>query len=428
MNRFRRTRDDAPERRSNSYDPVTGVLDRASLCRVIEARLEQASAHSVTGAVIAVGVDHLRSHNADHGWNAGTDVLRAVAATLRGGAGQPDALGRISSDVFTVVLDRATVKEAEVTAERLLDDVRALSTHVDGRALQLTASAGVAPLRGFDRSFESVANEADLALSLAKAAGRNCVRTYSSELRGELTSHGMWAGQLRDALDRDDLRVLSQPVRSSMDAAPSQHELLVRMYDTDGDLLPPREFLPIAERYGLVERIDRWVVDRAVAMIAAADDPLVLEINVSAHSVADPEFPDHVRRRVAEAGIDPAALIFEIDEPKPGADLDPLQIFVERLREVGCRFALDNFGTGSASLGLLKKLPVDFVKIDARFMRHLTRDPADRALVRAIASLASELGMQTVATLVTDDETAELAGELGVDLIQGFHVGLPAVA
>lgn len=414
MNRFRgRTR--------NSYDPVTGVLDRASLTRYIETQLEDPHADS-TGAVIVVGIDYLRAHNADHGWNTGTDVLRAVAAALRG-RGNADAVGRISSDVFAVVLNDAGVAEAEVAAARLLDYVRDLSTHVDGRPLRVTASAGVGPLRGTDRSWERVVNDAGLALSLAKGSGRDCVRTYTPQLRSELATRGMWAGDVCDAVDNGGLRVLRQPVRRSLDAAPAQHELLVRL-QSNGDLLPPREFLPVAEQSGLVGRIDRLVVERAVELVADTGEPL--EINVSARSVADPGFVDHVRRSIAAAGIDPAALIFEIDEPAAGEDLERLQTFVERLRVLGCRFALDNFGVGSASLGLLRSLPVDFVKIDGRFMRHLTRDPADRALVRAIASLSRELGMKTVATLVADDETAEIAHELGVDLLQGFHVGLPA--
>ena len=195
-----------------------------------------------------------------------------------------------------------------------------------------------------------------------------------------------------------------------------------------GQLLSPTIFIPVAEQFGLAERLDAWVLDRAVELVAkreAAGGRLNLEINVSGRSMSGGEFCDRVAERLRASGINPASLIFEVNESDTDNNLDEIRHAAVRLRALGCRFALDNFGSRHGSLAHLKRLPLDFVKIDGAFIRHLTEDPVDQQIVRAIVSLAHGLGHEVIAVFVGDDETVTLLKSYGVDFIQGFHVGRP---
>jgi EAL domain-containing protein (putative c-di-GMP-specific phosphodiesterase class I) len=200
------------------------------------------------------------------------------------------------------------------------------------------------------------------------------------------------------------------------------------MVDEDGQILPPKEFLGIAERYGLMREIDRWVVDQAIGLVAGWEkhgDRLQLEVNLSAKTLGDPEFPDWVEERFASAAIDTSCLIFEITETAAIANMDEAKNFVNRLTRLGCKFALDDFGAGFGSFHYVKYLPIDYVKIDGDFVRNLAESSTDQSVVKAIVQLARGLGKRTIAEFVGDDPTVELLRDYGVDYAQGYQVGVP---
>jgi PAS domain S-box-containing protein len=231
-----------------------------------------------------------------------------------------------------------------------------------------------------------------------------------------------WIGRIRDALDEDRFVLYSQPIVSLTGGPPSE-ELLLRMISRTGETILPDRFLPVAERYGLITEIDRWVVTQAIRL--AANDNRTIEANLSAASIEDPDLVPFIERLIRQEGADPANLVFEITETALMNDLAAGMEFARRLREIGCGLALDDFGTGYGSFTYLKNLALSYLKIDLEFVRDLTTNPANRHVVAAIVSLAGAFGLHTIAEGVENEETLALLRTAGVDFVQGFHLGRP---
>jgi PAS domain S-box-containing protein len=231
-----------------------------------------------------------------------------------------------------------------------------------------------------------------------------------------------WVGRIRDALDEGRFVLYSQPIVPLGDGEPSE-ELLLRMIGPSDNVILPGSFLPVAEKYGLIGEIDRWVITEAIRLAATGRR---VEVNLSAVSIDTLDMLTFIERRIREAGADPANIVFEITETALMRDIDAGASFARGLAELGCRFALDDFGTGFGSFTYLKRLPVDYLKIDIEFVRDLTTNPATRHLVRAIVSLAQAFGVRTIAEGVEDEETLGLLREEHVDYAQGFYFGRPA--
>jgi len=240
-----------------------------------------------------------------------------------------------------------------------------------------------------------------------------------------------WVQRIRAALDDGRLTLHAQPVVETATGRTTQHELLVRMVDTDGSLVSPAHFLPIAERFGLIREIDRWVVTETIAILRHRREdghrPTV-EINLSGQSLGDPGFAAYIGSALGEAQLDPAQLIFEVTETTAIGNIAAAREFARQLARLGCRFALDDFGAGFGSFYYLKHLPFDYIKIDGEFVRDCTVDATDRLVIRAIVELAQGMGTRTIAEFVGDEQTFATVAALGVDYAQGFHLGRPAPA
>jgi PAS domain S-box-containing protein len=237
-----------------------------------------------------------------------------------------------------------------------------------------------------------------------------------------------WLGHVQEALSEDRFVLHAQPIADARTGEVVQRELLLRMLAPPSSngapaLIAPGEYLPVAEEYGLIGEVDRWVVSRAAEIAARG---IAVQCNVSGHSVSDPSFVDHIRDEVAGHGADPATIVFEITETAIISDEPAARAFVERLHALGCKIALDDFGTGYGAFSYLKQLPIDYLKIDIEFVRDAGIDPASRGVVRAIVELARGIGISTVAEGVEDEETLILMRNLRVDYVQGFHIGRPA--
>jgi PAS domain S-box-containing protein len=232
-----------------------------------------------------------------------------------------------------------------------------------------------------------------------------------------------WLPRIRDALDQERFILHAQPIIDIATGAIVQHELLIRMLDEEGGLVPPGVFLPPAERYGLIREIDRWVIRQAAGIAARGHD---VELNISAESLGDPNLYETLEREVRMAGADPALIVIELTETALLRNDDAACEFIVRSEQLGCRVALDDFGTGYGGFSYIKRLPVDSLKIDVDFVRDLPRNPASQHVVRAIVNLARDFGHHTVAEGVEDDETLEMLRELGVDFAQGYGIARPA--
>jgi EAL domain-containing protein (putative c-di-GMP-specific phosphodiesterase class I) len=270
--------------------------------------------------------------------------------------------------------------------------------------------------------------EAETSMHLAKESGRDRVIGHEPDGRADGDSRRAWSERVRQATEKGLFVLVSQPIVNLKSGDTTQHEVLVRMRDEGGGLVKPAAFLATAERFGLVGGIDRWVTQQAVRLIAAHNKEgreLTLEVNLSGMTMGDARFPEEVRRQLTSSGIDPASLIFEVTETAAVADIEQARLFAQSLAKVGCRFALDDFGSGYASFYYLKHLPISYLKIDGEFVRELPGSRTDQLIVKALVEVCEGLGIKTIAEFVTDQQTMEMVRDLGVDFAQGYHLGRP---
>ncbi len=391
------------------HDELTGLLNRRRFEEEIDRHLAGG------GAVLIVDLDHLKLVNDSLGHATGDGVLQSTATALRATVRQQDTLARIGGDEFAVLLPGATADGARALASRLLEAIRSR----DGR-YGTTGSAGVAV---FEPHGTATADDllvaADIALYEAKEAGRDRVVLFSGR-EGERLA---WVGRVREAIEEGGLVLHGQPIVDLRTGETVGHELLVRMLGRDGEIVPPSRFLPTAERFGLVGRIDRWVVTRALELVEQGRQ---VSVNLSALSLGDQSLTTLIGERLAESGADPAHLVLEITETAIAADMADVRAFAERVELLGCGLALDDFGTGFGSLSYIKNLHARYLKIDMDFVRELPTSVTDRRIVRAIVGMAQGLGMRTVAEGVEDARTLEVLKLYGVDYAQGYHLGRPA--
>lgn len=412
------------------HDVLTGLFNRRRFEQDVGRRVAYAARYGTGGAVLMLDLDDFKDVNDTLGHRAGDELIKEIAELLRSRLRSTDSIARLGGDEFAVLLPEADVEDARATAQALLEAVRRHRSSFQGRQVGVTASIGIALVNDIvDGGEDEPLGRADVAMYEAKESGRDRYAVYVSKSHRDGTEAMVTVvGRVRRALEHDLLQVYCQPILDLRSERVSQYELLLRMVDESGQVLPPRAFLGAAERYGLMTEIDRWVTDQAIGLVAERErrgEGLQLEVNLSAKSLGDPLFPGWIEQRLENAGIDAASLIFEITETAAIANMDEAKNFVNRLTSLGCRFALDDFGAGFGSFHYVKYLPVDYVKIDGDFVRNLVDSGTDQSVVQAIVQLARGLGKRTIAEFVEDEATVELLREYGVDYAQGYHVGRP---
>ncbi|MGA2013259.1 MAG: EAL domain-containing protein [Solirubrobacteraceae bacterium] len=396
-----------------AHDGLTGLVNRRRLVDEIERQLGDGRGPELPGAVMLIDVDGFGYYNDSYGQPAGDALLRSLARALLGRLRASDLVARSGGDEFAVLLADAGLEAAVVIAGQLRE---LLSECAPGAPI--TLSFGVATLEHDQQHGADVLAAADIALHEAKRAGGNRVETYTGAPGADMT----WVQRIRDALAEDRFVLYAQPIIDNRSGAVSHRELLIRMLDQDGQPIPPGDFLPAAERFGLINLIDRWVTAAAIRLAFEGDR---VAVNLSAHSIGDTNLLSAVDDAV-HSGLDPSNLMFEITETAAASNLADARAFAAQLTATGCELAIDDFGTGFASLTYLKHLPARYVKIDIEFIRELTRNETDRHLVAAIVAIARSLGKQTVAEGVEDQATLDAVRALGVDYAQGFFTGRPA--
>ena len=412
-----------------THDPLTRLLNRSEFERQVALALaEDDPTRLAPDLLLHIDLDQFKLVNDTAGPTAGDALLVQVAALLRKGLRQTDLLARIGGDEFAALLPRCPLAVGAGLAEALRRQVEAFRFDAGGESHALTASIGVAVLPGFGGSADAGLASADMACQTAKEAGRNRVHSVDAEdadLRRRREQMG-WVARIRRDLIEDRFTLFFQPI-VRVDGAPEPHrhgELLLRLRDDSGRLVPPGEFIGAAERYHQMGQIDRWVVRKAFDWLDVADG-VAVSINVSGQSFGDASFLAYVVEQMAGRRFDPARVCFEITETAAIGDLPAALRFIERLRERGCLFSLDDFGAGLSSFGYLRSLPVDFVKIDGSFVKTMVDDPVNRAIVESIHRVARLCGLRTVAEWVEDARILGALREIGVDFAQGWGVGRP---
>jgi diguanylate cyclase (GGDEF)-like protein len=416
------------------HDPLTGLVNRRRFEQEVAHHLSLCRRYGPRGAVLLIDIDHFKYVNDTLGHAAGDELIAQVADALRERLRESDVLARLGGDEFAVLLPQVDQAGAEAVARSLVEDLRghARGTRQD-RPRPVTASIGVAMTPAADLTANELLTQADLAMYDAKEAGRDQAATYRDEAAEAEAGHGAevagirtrvrWLDRVQTALEQDRFVLHGQPIVELASGLTVGHELLLRMVGEDGELIPPISFLPVAERFGLIPAVDRWVVAKAIPLAAAHRTRF--SINLSARSIGDPGLVRFIAEQILDAGLDPAALTFEITETAAVTNIASARVFAEALRDLGCRLSLDDFGAGFGTFAYLKHLPFDEVKIDGEFVSGCTRSGFDQMVIDAVVHMASTLGKTTVAEFTGDRETAELLRAAGVTHAQGFHLGRP---
>jgi diguanylate cyclase (GGDEF)-like protein/PAS domain S-box-containing protein len=408
------------------HDPVTTLHNRRRFEEELAREVSYAARYGNQGAALILDLDNFKYINDNLGHSGGDEVLRGVGTLLRERLRDGDLLARLGGDEFAVILPQISEQDARSLANELRDRLRQHPFFVGGKRLIVSASVGVALFEeGLDAGDLLV--NADLAMYEAKEAGRDQVAIYSATQgrTARLEVRLSWMDRIRTALQEESFTLYSQPILDLATSEVSQQEILLRMTDRDGGPLLPGAFLGPAERFGLIQEIDRWVVREAIRAVGSNGSGMPIEINISARSIGDHNLITEIDRGLNETGADPERLIFEITESSAISNMEEARTFAKTLRILGCRFALDDFGAGFGSFFYLKYLPLDYIKIDGDFIRELTHNSTDQVLVKAIVQVAEGLGMQTIAEAVENQQTLDLLNEYGVDYAQGFHIGRP---
>jgi diguanylate cyclase (GGDEF)-like protein/PAS domain S-box-containing protein len=409
------------------HDALTGMFNRRRFEEELTEYVDHAARYKEEGAVLLLDLDRFKDVNDTYGHKAGDIVIREAGRILAERIRKSDVVARLGGDEFAVLLKKAGREEAAAVARAVVEALRATQVRLETKDVTVTTSIGIATFGDDEPVVEELMVCADLAMYVAKDGGGN---RYEFASGGSEQLAGMQArlsaiDEIRRALDDEDRFVLyCQPIYDLRNERVSQYELLIRLRGDDGELVPPAAFIPTAERFGLIQEIDRLVIRRAIELLQVHRG-LRLEVNLSGRSIVDPDLPDFIERRIAEAGIDPSGLVFEITETAAIANMQEARAFADRLTALGCRFALDDFGAGFSSFYYLKYLPLDYLKIDGDFVRGLTTSSVDQAVVKSMVDIARALGLATIAEFVEAAETAQLLQAKGVDYSQGYYHGVP---
>ncbi len=416
-----------------THDALTGLVNRREFERRVTTALNEAHVDKTQHALFFLDLDQFKLVNDTCGHSAGDEMLRQISSLLQSRLRSSDTLARLGGDEFGVLLEHCPLKRAVQIAESLRRVVEQYRFMWERQSFAVGVSSGVVPISTQSENLASVMSAADSACYTAKESGRNRVHVYEpndeelARRRGQM----QWAQRINSAFDEDRFRLFAQPITPVDDVTnlSSHYEVLLRMVDDTGKQVPPGAFLPAADRYDLMPRVDRWVIGSTMEWLTQHPGHVAqlkaCSINLSGPSLNDRNFLKYVTALIEYGSIPPQKICFEVTETAAVADLQKAARFIKVLQGLGCRFALDDFGSGMSSFGYLKNLPVDFLKIDGSFVRGVAVDEIDYAMVKSINEIGHVMKKQTIAEFVEDDEIIARLREIGVDFAQGYGIARP---
>jgi diguanylate cyclase (GGDEF)-like protein len=412
------------------HDPLTGLLNRRRFRAELDQYVSFTSRYGGQGAVMIIDIDGLKQVNDRLGHQPGDNLIRRISEILSERVRNTDLVARLSGDEFAVLMPQTDTSGALQLGEDLRGQV-AEGFPAEAESGAATISVGITMFgAGREAGAEAVLVAADEAMYRAKEEGRNRIALFHGPEERERSAHRgqTTSARIRDALTQNRLSLATQPIRNLASGGIERYELLLRMTGENGELLPAASFIETAERSGMVQELDRWVVGRALEMLAERErvgEPVSLHVNLSGASMTDLSVLEFIERRLDEGEADPGRCTFEITQTARVDDIEVAAGFADRLTEFGCEVAIDDYGSGFGPFTYLKQIPFDVIKIDGAFVRDMPRNDADQLTVKAIVQIARGLGKQTIAEFVEDEETRTMLLEYGVDMAQGFHLGRP---
>jgi diguanylate cyclase (GGDEF)-like protein len=415
-----------------THDPLTQLANRRQIENEVMRAIDAAHVDGTTHVLLYIDLYNFSVVNDTCGHAAGDELLRRFAHLLSHEVGDKDVVARIGNDEFAVLLWDRDVENAREDAENILWKIREFSLPWGERRLKVGASIGAHVIDRKATSEIEVLVSAGASCSAAKEAGRNRIHfQYQSQDISHRHNISKWTARVSEALEEDRFTIYCQPIIPLRSPAEHKHyEVLVRMVDPAGNIVPPGKFIPAAEYSGLIDDIDRWVLEKVIGSLEALGRRrragLKFSVNLSGYTICDEAFRDYVVARFRRSDIDPRSIQFEITETSAIKHFDRAMRFIHTVKELGCVFLLDDFGSGLSSFGYLKQLPVDYLKIDGVFVRNMELNDVDFSMVSTINHLAHIMGIATVAECVENQTQLSMLEEIGVDYAQGYHLALPA--
>lgn len=430
-------------------DPLTDLYNRRFFEKALTREVNKVNqGQTAMSALLYIDFDQFKYLNDTAGHDAGDKLLVEASERLRECVRSSDAVARLGGDEFAVILRGVKGDEPMEIAEGLRKSLQEVAYIGEDISFKLSCSVGISIIEKGTKEKDALSN-ADIACGIAKRKGRNQSHLYdecSDQAKADMNEEIVWSTRLTDALDAGDFRLLYQPILpmaevdfdnlprqanrlwASLAHLPDHYEVLLRLKGEDGEAISPRMFLPMAERFNLINRIDIWVVKEALRKLKELHGQgrdASFSVNLSGATLSDSDSLREIRKLLLDSKVTPSAVIFEITETSAIEKLEGARRFIEEMRKMGWRFSLDDFGTGFSSFSQLKYLPVDIVKIDGQFIQGLADNPIDRAIVTAINDIAHSLGLETIAEYVETPEALRAVQEVGIDHAQGFYISKP---
>jgi diguanylate cyclase (GGDEF)-like protein/PAS domain S-box-containing protein len=419
-----------------SHDPLTGLVNRRELESRLAQLLDASHAQGREHVLLYIDMDNFKTVNDSCGHAAGDELLRSLTTLMGTKIRGSDILARVGGDEFAALLPSCPLDQGLRIANGIREVVRDFRFAWEGKSFTVGVSIGLVPIDAASGDVAAVLTEADACCYEAKNKGRDRVQVHRRKQGGSPDQgEPQMIVRLSHAFEQGSFVLYQQYIQPLREAVSSPHfEVLVRMRGENGELVPPMAFIPAAERYNLLTAIDRLVISELLQVLAARQNAErirmapaagLYSVNLSGASINDSSFSDFLRRQFARYPVPPSLLCFEVTETTAISNLTKAAELMHELKNIGCRFALDDFGIGMSSFAYLKYLPVDFLKIDGTFVRDMANDEMDCAIVDAINRIAHILGMQTVAEIVEDQATLDRLRLLGVDYAQGYYIARP---
>ncbi|HHJ36016.1 MAG TPA: EAL domain-containing protein, partial [Gammaproteobacteria bacterium] len=417
-----------------SHDLLTGLYNRRKFEENLEEILVNVREEGKNHTLFYLDLDNFKIVNDTCGHVAGDELLKQLPALFNEVLRSGDIVARLGGDEFGIILENCGLKQATAIADKIRQKIKDYRFIWDDKTFEIGVSVGVIGIDADNCEMSQVLSAADVACYAAKDSGRNRVHVYepSDEVVAERYGQMHWTARISRALEEHRFQLFQQPIVGATDKSRNHLEILLRMIDEDGSIIPPGAFIPAAERYGLMPEVDRWVI-REVFKHMGKDDPAdpikgtdrVFAINLSGDSINDSGLLVYILELKNKYGISLTNVCFEITETVAISNLTKASIFINELKNYGCKFALDDFGSGLSSFAYLKTLPVNYLKIDGSFVRDVSRDSIDRAMVESIQQVGQVMGLRTIAEHVEDESTLGVLQDIGVNYVQGYHLGRP---
>ncbi|MDH3748366.1 MAG: EAL domain-containing protein [Gammaproteobacteria bacterium] len=414
-----------------NHDSLTGLFNRRRFMEELQNAVTELAQNGQSAALFFIDLDQFKYVNDACGHPAGDRLIRKVADELVRSVDEDAIVARFGGDEFAVLFPNADRELARSNAELVVANMRSMAHIEDDQVFHPHCSIGVTMMRGAHLNHDELIAQADIACREAKLAGRNRFHFFNDaeSFENEMLADVGWMNRLRTAIDEDKFELLFQPINRIDTGDTTHHEVLIRVQSEDGKLVSPEAFLPSAVRFGLMSEIDLWVIRhaaRAYAQHSENQPQLKLSINLSANAFENEDLHVFVKEAFAENDVPGEHIILEITESLAIRRPIHVERQVAELRKLGCEIALDDFGTGYSSFSYLQRLHFDYIKIDGAFVQDLLKNPVDQKMIKLIAEVGHEAGMQIIAEYVQDAESLALLGKLGVDMAQGFFVGRPS--